>query len=98
MEFTSLGKHCYLCKQKDYLPIKCSYCHKYFCKEHFTPDDHNCNDKLDNKKKIATKIKFRDKCCVCKVKLSHIHCHRCKICNKKTCIKHIFHDDHKNSK
>ncbi|CAJ0766088.1 9746_t:CDS:2 [Entrophospora sp. SA101] len=46
MEFPDLGKHCSdpNCKQLDYLPVKCQYCKKDYCNEHFKPNDHNCTN------------------------------------------------------
>lgn len=37
MQFEDIGKHCTLCKRKDFLPFKCSGCSSYFCKDHIKP-------------------------------------------------------------
>ena len=33
---------CAVCGEKLILPIKCSYCDKYFCDKHRLPEHHNC--------------------------------------------------------
>ena len=40
MEFSNLGKHCYICKQQDFLPFFCNYCKQHYCLEH---RNHDCN-------------------------------------------------------
>ncbi|XP_058536707.1 AN1-type zinc finger protein 2A [Ochotona princeps] len=44
MEFPDLGKHCSekTCRRLDFLPLRCSECHRDFCKDHFTCAAHSC--------------------------------------------------------
>ncbi|KAM4632265.1 AN1-type zinc finger protein 2A [Discoglossus pictus] len=44
MEFPDLGQHCSesMCKQLDFLPLKCDACEDVFCKYHITYDQHQC--------------------------------------------------------
>ncbi|XP_066992532.1 AN1-type zinc finger protein 1 [Anabrus simplex] len=44
MELPQLGKQCALgdCQQLDFLPFECNHCHRIFCKQHFSPDNHEC--------------------------------------------------------
>lgn len=46
MEFPSLGTHCALstCSKLDFLPFECDACHKIFCLEHKTYEQHGCTD------------------------------------------------------
>lgn len=46
MEDQKLGKHCTLqeCRQIDWMPIECKYCHLVFCAEHFSIDSHHCKE------------------------------------------------------
>ncbi|MHA1212699.1 MAG: AN1-type zinc finger domain-containing protein, partial [Candidatus Heimdallarchaeota archaeon] len=30
------------CENKEYLPFKCNYCEKSFCRTHRLPENHNC--------------------------------------------------------
>ncbi len=61
MDTLDKGKHCSeeYCHQLDYLPMKCSACHKYFCTDHFKYKTHNCEEA----KKIDYKIPT---CEICK--------------------------------
>ncbi|EAR99365.2 AN1-type zinc finger protein (macronuclear) [Tetrahymena thermophila SB210] len=45
MEFQNLGKVCSIlhCKQKDFLPYKCSCCERTYCQDHFRQEAHDCN-------------------------------------------------------
>ncbi len=40
----NIGRHCYLdiCKQKDWLPVKCKYCNKIYCADHSSIESHQC--------------------------------------------------------
>lgn len=44
MQFVNLGAHCAnaLCGQQDFLPFKCEFCLKEYCKEHRGPSEHSC--------------------------------------------------------
>ena len=50
MEFSNIGKHCEICQQRDFLPIKCNTCGRYFCKDHMAHDNHDCYENFINKK------------------------------------------------
>lgn len=94
MEFPELGKHCYHCKQLDFLPFKCPKCEYFFCKEHRKYEQHHCI-----KHRIVPKIRPiypKPKtwpCIYCKRKeLIDI---KCMWCNENMCIQHRFPTDHK---
>ncbi|KAL5971932.1 AN1-type zinc finger protein 2B [Taenia solium] len=44
MEFPDLGEQCAVksCRMLDFLPVRCSGCHKVFCKDHYFFDCHSC--------------------------------------------------------
>lgn len=44
MEFPELGGHCHnpVCKQLDFLPMKCDSCSHIFCTDHIFYDNHGC--------------------------------------------------------
>ncbi|KAF8515687.1 hypothetical protein BU17DRAFT_51536 [Hysterangium stoloniferum] len=44
MEIPEIGDICaaYLCGDRDFLPMKCSGCHKTFCRHHIALDAHSC--------------------------------------------------------
>lgn len=88
MEFSNLGKNCSYCKMLDFLPFKCNLCNKFYCINHRTYFDHEC-DKYHEKQicdKI-NKIKIKKyKCYTCKKKTKFKI--KCNICLKITCIKH----------
>lgn len=39
------GKHCALCSQFDTLAKACEWCNSIFCKHHFMPDEHDCQQR-----------------------------------------------------
>ncbi|MHA1819070.1 MAG: AN1-type zinc finger domain-containing protein [Promethearchaeota archaeon] len=62
-------KCAYCGKDIDYLPFKCRYCHKYYCREHRLPENHACTyefreeslRELNQKKTVsAHKILYSD--------------------------------------
>jgi predicted nucleic acid binding AN1-type Zn finger protein len=57
MDTLDKGKHCSeeYCHQLDYLPMKCSACHRDFCADHFKYEAHNCEQ--------ANKIDFKIPVC-----------------------------------
>lgn len=50
MEFEHVGRHCALpeCKQRDFLPFQCDFCHESFCLEHRTYAAHGCGGAASN--------------------------------------------------
>ncbi|KAL5110948.1 AN1-type zinc finger protein 2B [Taenia crassiceps] len=44
MEFPDLGEQCAVksCRMLDFLPVRCSGCHKVFCKDHYIFESHSC--------------------------------------------------------
>lgn len=101
MDFSSLGKHCSYCNQKDYLPFNCRYCPSelFFCKNHREPNDHECKHipiQIPNppKPEIKKKDKFI-KCAVCKKKKRPFQIINCKHCKQVMCFQHRFPSDHK---
>ncbi|CAD8166877.1 unnamed protein product [Paramecium pentaurelia] len=61
----NIGKRCQysICRQKDFLPYSCSLCNNEFCKEHRTPEAHECT-KLSIKKQVL-------KCPICEKGISY---------------------------
>lgn len=43
MDFAKLGKRCFECKTKDFLPFKCKHCSRIFCIKHRQQKDHKCS-------------------------------------------------------
>lgn len=41
----NLGENCHYCKQLDFLPFRCEYCHNTYCSNHRTLDSHSCPGK-----------------------------------------------------
>ena len=86
MEFSNVGKHCYICKQQDFLPFFCNFCEQYYCLKH---RNHDCNIPVENiPKKSKTKNLNRCQQCRKKVLVPII----CQTCQRKSCISHRFHD------
>ena len=54
MDDHNVGKHCQdpTCKQKDWMPIKCKYCDKSFCAQHYSIQSHNCPNYAQHEKKV----------------------------------------------
>lgn len=96
-EFSELGKHCSFdnCNLKDFLPLKCKYCARVYCKEHSSLIIHNCNASIDKNEALGQleplqmfKCSFND----CKTKeLIEFKCEFCKLC---FCCKHRLQLDH----
>ena len=101
MEFSNLGKHCFFCKQLDFLPFECDLCKNFFCKLHRTENKHECikikKDKDNNVKIIKNKDKII-KCAYkkCKKKGCLVD-YKCKECKNTFCAYHRLHNDHKNN-
>jgi len=67
MEFPDLGKHCSwsLCRQLDFLPFTCAYCHKAFCLDHRLPGEHECES---HKKPLDLRVAI---CPLCEVSIKY---------------------------
>ena len=54
MDDDKIGKHCtdLTCRQRDYLPIKCKYCSKYYCADHYSVESHKCPEHMKAAKKV----------------------------------------------
>ena len=100
MELPEIGLQCSMeiCNQLDFLPIKCSYCQKVFCKDHSSLISHNCQ--CLNEPQVPKVIKevqdFRPKC-------SFGNCEKkavttCPVCDNQFCMDHRLEVDHKCSK
>ena len=97
MELPEIGQQCSMeiCNQLDFLPIKCSYCQKVFCKDHSSLVSHNCQ--CLNEPQVPKVIKevqdFRPKCSfgVCEKKAVTT----CPVCDNQFCMDHRLEVDHK---
>ncbi|XP_064405565.1 AN1-type zinc finger protein 2A-like [Halichondria panicea] len=56
MELPEVGSHCTVssCNRLDFLPFECDACHKIFCKDHQTYNEHNCTEGLDKNVVVPT--------------------------------------------
>ena len=56
-DLSSIGTHCHIkeCNRLDFLPIKCTLCLNFYCKEHFSIVAHNCEkyDADDQKRTVS---------------------------------------------
>lgn len=43
-----VGTHCHYCKQLDFLPFNCAFCHFNFCELHRTQEHHHCTKLIAN--------------------------------------------------
>ncbi len=91
MQVPTTSRHCYQCRQLDFLPFNCKYCHKDFCLEHRM---HECLDKqLEQANKIVVSKKNKSiRCTVKSCKNPATLGVTCKLCKKIFCIEHRFHD------
>ena len=65
MEFCDLGKHCSFCQRQDFLPLQCHHCNLYVCKDHKSPEKHECQ-------KISPTIKAKS------IKTKNVKCKKCR--------------------
>lgn len=89
MEFFDLGKHCCICKQRDYLPFQCDNCKKFYCNDHFH-EHQECGVKKQNVKVENIKKIDYIRCSLCK-KESIV---KCKGCKKDYCLDHRYEFEH----
>jgi AN1-type zinc finger protein 1 len=94
-EFSELGEHCSFdnCNLKDFLPIKCKYCAKVYCKEHSSLLIHNCNETTKTNGQLEPLKTF--KCSLNDCKTREIIEFNCEFCNLSFCCKHRLQIDHK---
>lgn len=91
-------RHCSKCKQRDYLPTKCTHCKEYFCSDHLHYMDHECTF-FDMEQNIATEEEINRS----KLSKKH-HCNvkgcsdktflQCKTCGFSYCLGHRFPENH----
>ena len=95
MEFDNLGKCCYICHQRDFLPFQCDRCHQYYCLNHRTPESHNCPVTIKSNKPTKKKPpKTGYKCSVVGCKQTLLFANKCGRCGKQHCLLHRFPDTH----
>jgi predicted nucleic acid binding AN1-type Zn finger protein len=59
-----MNQYCNQCRQCEFLPITCDYCHRYFCKDHSNYLQHDC-DGHNHKNKLSTD------CLLCKTSVAY---------------------------
>ena len=96
MEFPTLGKNCEYpdCFQLDFLPIKCKYCQKYFCTEHFLPDIHSCSEFKALRVETAESVIEAYKCSVPGCNKTELAPVLCNYCGLQICLLHRHQPDH----
>lgn len=54
MDDYNIGSHCSdsTCRQRDYMPIKCKFCHQTYCADHYSILSHNCPNMDRDKKEV----------------------------------------------
>ena len=52
-DLMSIGDHCNVCQQLDFLPYKCSGCQLHFCSEHRLPASHSCTNPPNDAKEVV---------------------------------------------
>lgn len=92
MELPELGERCshQKCKQLDFLPFQCTHCNLIFCKEHYIPDNHECN--------IGNKVSSPDVQPTTYYSCKYENCNSlspiemcCFVCKKHFCLQHRHH-------
>jgi len=97
MEIPEIGNNCSFesCNQLDFLPIKCDYCLKIFCKNHNFVDNHNCTAKpLNFVKDGNNTVPLKHLCSLADCKNSELTPIICHHCSKNFCLKHRHQVDH----
>lgn len=103
MEFSSLGKNCYKCNNLDFLPVFCTKCNQFYCKDHYKKNKHNCVSDNDDPYNVNLLSESNDKkesiykynCNYRKCKTKEIIELKCRNCNKTFCKKHHYLEIHK---
>ena len=96
-EFPTLGKQCAKqeCQQLDFLPVRCTHCAKDFCKLHYQPDDHDCQNKPDIQANPGAGSGFTTyPCSLDSCDTSELTEMQCFACKKHFCLKHRHQADH----
>ena len=98
MELPDIGTQCALeiCKQLDFLPIKCNNCSKIFCKDHCSLDGHNCECLKESTDIKKSNYEQKPKCNFEKCEKSVVT--KCPICDTEFCMDHRLEKDHKCTK
>lgn len=78
MEDAYLGEHCTECRQRDYMPIRCSACLNWYCSDHAI---HDCSEKVE------PGMLPREICSLCNKK----RIMQCRECSDWFCPYHIHH-------
>ena len=96
MEFPTLGKNCEYseCYQLDFLPIKCKFCQKYFCSEHFLPEVHSCTEYKPAIAQTADIVIEAYKCSVPGCNKTELAPVLCNYCSLQICLLHRHQPDH----
>jgi hypothetical protein len=96
MHADAIGAHCQhaLCKQRDFLPVKCTRCNKLYCYMHCKPELHECcTTTVEQVVQVSEHKTFNCalKGCI-KYELVPITCTKCRLL---FCLNHRHADDHK---
>jgi len=104
MEFYDLGKYCSdeMCKQKDFLPIKCDKCQKSFCHQHYGYEHHKCEHSHDDVHEYASIVEsettlpttLKKRKCKSKKCGEGNFLLECKFCQMRFCLSHRHPEDH----
>jgi len=100
------SKHCFLCKQIDYLPFCCDNCKNWYCGKHRTIEQHNCkvsvpttyvkqvnqSTPLNSSKNKKDFATYITPCKECGSKEGPAAI--CRLCNNSFCLKHRHERDH----
>merc|ERR1711964_620203 len=94
-----IGKHCAVCKRQDFLPFHCDGCDQHFCKDHRTPESHNCEACSEHtshvqelKPNSLTSLK-KCACGSCSTRGSQVD-YQCRHCKKEFCVTHRLPQTH----
>ena len=95
-----IGLHCPLekCQKLDFLPIKCHFCGKSFCEDHYLPEQHDCPsipqssaDAHTQKPQIEFESCYLSNCTLPERKGAKVKCDKC---NQLFCLGHRHPDQH----
>ena len=93
-----IGQHCSYasCQQLDFLPFTCDRCQKVFCKEHRSPDSHNCTEcttpvTLAGARRGPSSYECSLSECSNREMLDIV----CDACKKRFCLQHRHAGDHR---
>ena len=78
------------CQKNDFLPFKCNFCNKFYCRKHHPYDKHQCSKYhilISNKRNIEL---IQDQKCNHQNCLCTINIKKCYKCNNTFCEKHTF--------